>query len=171
MKLVKILAIFLTVLMMAIPLVSCNKGGNGNDTSNETSAETVADVTLTVSIKVKDLSGKAVYDIASYTYSGKAPTIIDLIDDYFYMESEKETVEIDDAGGIRTIISIGSVNAGEVTGTKAGSDETSVLYTTFWWYTLNGKDGSKDLDEYIVQNGDKIEFYLKKVNTDTTTKK
>lgn len=170
MKLAKALAIFLAVLMMALPLVSCDKGGNGNDTNNETSAETVADVTLTVSIKVKDLSGKAVYDIASYTYSGKAPTLIDIIDDYFYMESETETVEIDDAGGIRTIVSIGTVNAGEVTGTKAGSEESSVLYTTYWWYTINGKDGSKDLDEYIVQNGDKIEFYLKKVTTDTTKK-
>ncbi len=167
MKIIKILTLIMAVLMLAFPLASCNNGGKEG---NVTTAETAADVTIKVTMKVKDLSGKVVYDIPSYTYNGKAPTLIDIIDDYFYMETENETVEIDDTNDIRTIISIGSVSAGDVTGTTGGSDETTVLYTTYWWYSLNGKEGTKGFDDYTVQNGDVIEYYLKKVTPETAKK-
>lgn len=171
MKKAKIMALILAVLMIALPLISCDSGNTGEDTDTEDNGETGKDVTITVSMKVKDLSGKVIYEVASYTYSGEAPTPIDLIDDYFYMELDPLTVVIDETNDIRTIISIGEVEAGEVTGESGIPGETQVLYTTWWWWNLNGKESTTSPDGYTVKNGDSIEFFLKKVSPETTKKK
>ncbi len=171
MKKTKILALILAAIFIALPLLSCDGNGTGEDTSTDTSEETGANVTITVSMKVKNADGDVVYDIPSYVYNGEEPTIIDLIDYYFYMEMDPLYVDIDDEGGIRTIVSIGEIESGEVMGTSAGSEVEEVLYTTLWWYNLNGREGTALLDNYIVKNGDAIEFYLKKVSSSSDTSK
>lgn len=114
MKKTKILALILAAIFIALPLLSCDGNGTGEDTSTDTSEETGANVTITVSMKVKNADGDVVYDIPSYVYNGEEPTIIDLIDYYFYMEMDPLYVDIDDEGGIRTIVSIGEIESGEV---------------------------------------------------------
>lgn len=161
MKFTKLLALALSVLMVVCLLAACDKDGEGGDTTTtEAGGSEAPDVTITVSIKVTDIDGNVVYDVPSYTYSGSAPTPIELIDDYFYMEKENETVELDE---FDDIVAIGSVEAGDVTSVNADTNETVTLYTTYWWYKLNGRDSSVAMDEYTVQNGDSIEYYLKKV--------
>ena len=159
MKITKILALVLACLMVVCVFAACDNGdaSSGDDSTTPADVEKT-NVTIKVSIKVKDLNGKVVYDVPEYTYVGEAPNLIQLIDDYLYMEKNTE-VGFDENDNLQ---SIGTVEAGEVTSHNAETDEDVVEYTTYWWYTLNGKDGSTLLEEYIVQNGDAIEYYLTK---------
>ncbi|MBQ9080270.1 MAG: hypothetical protein IJY27_04275 [Clostridia bacterium] len=159
MKLTKILALILACCMIVCTLVACGGDGNntGGDTSDDASGGDEADVTLTVSIKVYDADNKVVYENESYTYKGKAPTVIELIDDYLLIEGGDATLDYDENGNLS---SIGIVEAGVVTSHNSETNEDVELYTTYWWYRLNGKEGSDAMEEYIVQNGDAIEYIL-----------
>ena len=99
MKYLKAAALILSLLFVVLALASCD----GGDTDAETTTEEPADVTIKVSMKVKDIDGNVVYDIPEYTYNGKPPTPIDLIDFYFYLESDNETVVIDEYGDLVVI--------------------------------------------------------------------
>jgi len=159
MKITKILALVLACIMVVCMFVACDNGDAQGDDATTTPADGAStEVTIKVSIKVKDLDGKVVYDVPEYTYVGEAPNLIELIDDYLYIEHETE-VGFDENDSLQ---SIGTVEAGEVTSHNDETNEDVVMYTTYWWYTLNGKDGSQMLEEYIVQNGDAIEYYLAK---------
>ena len=81
------------------------------------------------------------------------------IDFYFYLESDNETVVIDEYGDL---VVIGTVEAGTV------SEEGKESYTTYWWWNLNGREATTDPKEYTVKDGDKIEYYLKRVSADVT---
>ncbi|MGI6167135.1 MAG: hypothetical protein ACOYIA_03245 [Eubacteriales bacterium] len=155
MKHVKALALVLSLLLVVLALASCN--GENADTEETTTEE--LDVTIKVSMKVKDINGNVVYDIPEYTYNGKPPTAIDIIDLYFYLEKE-ETVVLDEYGDL---MAIGSLEAGsETSGDKA--------VTTYWWWNLNGREATVSPKDYIVKDGDKIEYYLKFVSEETNKK-
>ena len=159
MKTTKVLALILACFMIVCCFAACDNGNaqGNNDTTPADDANT--DVTIKVSIKVKDLDGKVVYDVPEYTYVGEAPNLIELVDDYLFIEHETE-VGFDENDNLQ---SIGTVEAGEVTSHNDETNEDVVEYTTYWWYTLNGRDGSQLLEEYIVQDGDAIEYYLVKM--------
>lgn len=160
MKITKLLALVLACFMIVCAFAACDSGDAAGDatTTPADGAADAAEVTIKVSIKVKNIDGKVVYDVPEYTYKGEAPNLIQLIDDYLYLEEDTE-VGYDEYDNLK---SIGKVEAGEVTSHNADTNEDVVEYTTYWWYTLNGKDGSKSLEEYIVQDGDVIEYYLNK---------
>lgn len=152
MKLIKILAAGLALVMLTFGLVACDNGSN-----TPADSTTVSDnVSIDVGIKVLDESGKAVYEIEKYHYTGKAPNVIVLLEDYLYIEKDA-TLQYDEYGNLT---GIGSAEVGEVT--EKDGDTDMVLYTTYWWYRINGKDASKSMEEYIVQNGDAIEVYMAK---------
>ena len=76
------------------------------------------------------------------------------------MDMEHEAiVDYDDYD---TLSAIGSVEAGEVTSHDDNTNEDVTLYTAFWWYRVNGKEGSDMMEEYTVKDGDVIEYYLAK---------
>ncbi len=154
MKYLKAVALILSLLFVVLALHACD-GGEGEA---ETTTEEPEDITIKVSLKVKDLDGNLVYDIPEYTYDGKPVNPIELIDYYFDIESE-ETVVIDEFG---TLLAVGSVEAGTV---SVVEEET---YTTYWWWSLNGKESTVAPEEYIVKDGDKIEYYLKRVSGEVT---
>ncbi|NLW74103.1 MAG: DUF4430 domain-containing protein [Clostridiales bacterium] len=154
MKHVKALALVLSLLFVVLVFAACDGGADGS--TDETTTEE-PDVTIKVSMKVKDLDGNVVYDIPEYTYNGKPPTPIDLIDFYFYLESD-EAVVIDEDG---FLVAIGSIEAG----TETSGDEKII---TYWWWSLNGREATVDFSEYTVKDGDKIEYYLKRVSGDVT---
>lgn len=159
MKLTKILAIILSCCMLVCAFVSCGSDGNGDDTTTPAEGENeAADVKLTVTIKVLDADENVVYETENYSYSGKAPNLIDLIEDYLYMEHET-SADYDEYG---TLSAIGSVEAGEVTSHDDNSNEDVTLYTAYWWYKINGKEGADMMEEYTVKDGDVIEYYLAK---------
>ena len=158
MKITKVLALVLACFMIVCAFVACDSGDAQGDGDTTPADSDNADVTIKVSIKVKDLEGNVVYDVPEYTYVGEAPNLIELIDDYLYIEHETE-VGFDENDNLQTI---GTVEAGEVTSHNDETNEDVVEYTTYWWYTLNGRDGSQLLEEYIAQDGDVIEYYLAK---------
>lgn len=159
MKLTKILAIILSCCMLVCAFVSCGGDGNGDATTTPAEGEgETADVKLTVTIKVLDADANVVYETENYSYSGKAPNLIDLIEDYLDMEHET-VADYDEYG---TLSAIGSVEAGEVTSHDDNTNEDVTLYTSFWWYRVNGKDGTDMMEEYAVKDGDVIEYYLSK---------
>lgn len=142
MKFTKIVAVALACLMLALCCVACDSGDDqGAETTTPVAGEST-DVVLKVAIVVKDLEGKVVYETEEYTYSGKAPNLVELIDDFIYMEYENIQVTYDELDNLQAI---GTVEAAD---------------GAYWWYKLNGRDGSTALNEYIVQNGDSIEYYL-----------
>lgn len=151
MKFTKILSLVMAILLLVCVFVACEKTGDENPADDSGTEAPSTDVTVTVSMKVKDIKGDVVYDIESYKYTGDPITAAGIIEDYFYMEMETESVEIDEVGNI---ITIGSVESGEIT----KDDQTKTVY---WWYSVNGKDGSTAMYEYIVQDGDAIVFYLR----------
>ncbi len=161
MKITKLLALVMACLMIVCAFAACDSGdGDGTaDTTPADDAGDAADVTLKVSIQVKNVDGKVVYDVPEYTYNGKAPNLIQLIDDYLYLEEDTE-VGYDEYDNLQ---SIGTVEAGEVTSHNADTNEDE-KFTTYWWYELNGKDGSTSLEEYIVKDGDAIVYYLRKTS-------
>lgn len=152
MKFTKILSLVLAILMLVCVFVACDNSGDENQADDSGSDVSNNDVTVTVSMHVKNIDGEIVYDIESYTYTGDPISVAGIIEDYFYMEVENESVEIDEIGNI---ISIGSVGSGEIT---LGSGSTK---TAYWWYSINGKDGSTAMYEYMVKDGDAIIFYLR----------
>lgn len=159
MKFTKIIALALSLIMVVAVLAACDKGGE-DDTTTPADGTTTADpanVTIKVGIVVKDIDGNAVYETDSYTYIGKTPNLIKVLEDYLYMEKDIELVY----DGI-ALSAVGSVEAGAVTSHDNDSGEDKVVYNTYWWYKINGKDGSLAPDEYIAKDGDKIEFYLAK---------
>ncbi len=159
MKLTKILAIILSCCMLVCAFASCGGDGNGDATTTPAEGESeAADVKLTVTIKVLDADANVVYETENYSYSGKAPSLIDLIEDYMDMEHEA----IVDYDEYDTLSAIGSVEAGEVTSHDDNTNEDVTLYTAFWWYRVNGKEGSDMMEEYTVKDGDVIEYYLAK---------
>lgn len=155
MKLKRLLAFILSALTLVFILASCD--GNGGNTAETTTA--APEVTVTVSIVVKDIEDKVVYEVPEYTYKGTSPTPMTLLDFCMFVELEKEVVkdEYDE------IISIGDVTKSDIMGTDASGAEV-VLKNTYWWYTVNGKRSDKGMDEYVVKSGDKIVFYLEKTN-------
>lgn len=152
MKFTKILSLVLAMLMLVCVLVACDKGGEENPADDSGTEAPSTDVTVTVSMKVKDAKGEVAYDIESYKYTGDPISAAEIIEDYFYMEVETESVEIDEVGNL---ITIGSVESGEIT------DADGKTKTVYWWYSINGKDGTTAMYEYIVQDGDAIIFYLR----------
>lgn len=159
MKLTKILAIILSCCMLVCVFASCGSDGSGDSTTTPADGESEsADVKLTVTIKVLDADENVVYETENYSYSGKAPNLIDLIEDYLDMEHET-VADYDEYG---TLSAIGSVEAGEVTSHDDNTNEDVTLYTSFWWYRVNGKDGTDMMEEYAVKDGDVIEYYLSK---------
>lgn len=159
MKLTKILAIILSCCMLVCAFASCGSDDSGDSTTTPADGEgDAADVKLTVTIKVLDADENVVYETENYSYSGKAPNLIDLIEDYLDMEHET-VADYDEYG---TLSAIGSVEAGEVTSHDDNTNEDVTLYTSFWWYRVNGKDGTDMMEEYAVKDGDVIEYYLSK---------
>ena len=159
MKLTKILAIILSCCMLVCAFASCGGNNDGGDTTTPADGEgEAADVKLTVTIKVLDADANVVYETENYSYSGKAPTLIDLIEDY--MDMEYETVV--DYDEYDSLSAIGSVEAGVVTSHDDNTNEDVTLYTAFWWYRVNGKEGTQMMEEYVVKDGDVIEYYLAK---------
>ena len=114
--------------------------------------------TLNYYFWAEDADENVVYETENYSYSGKAPNLIDLIEDYLDMEHET-VADYDEYG---TLSAIGSVEAGEVTSHDDNTNEDVTLYTAFWWYRVNGKDGTDMMEEYAVKDGDVIEYYLSK---------
>ena len=163
MKITKLLALIMACLMVVCAFAACDSGDDAGtaDTTPADGAADAAEVTIKVSIQVKNIDGDVVYDVPEYTYKGKAPNLIQLIDDYLYLEEDTE-VGYDEYDNLQ---SIGSVEAGEVTSHNADTNEDVVEYTTYWWYELNGKDGSQSLEEYIVKDGDAIVYYLMKTSS------
>lgn len=157
MNMKKLLALLLSVLMLVFMLASC--GGNGGKDNVTTPAQSDTEKTVKVSMKVKDLSGKVVYDIPEYTYSGDQPYPLYILEDYFYMEEgDEDAVQYEEVAGTVRIISIGTINAEELVETNA---EGNAVGSVYWWWRLNGKDvENQGLDDYEVKNGDVIEFYL-----------
>ena len=151
MKFTKILSLVLAILMIACVFVACDNSNADENKADGSESETPK-ATVTVSMKVKDFEGEVVYDIESYTYPGDSITAAEIIEDYFYMEVENESVEIDEVGNIMTI---GSIESGEVT-LESGSTKTF-----YWWYSVNGKDGTTAMYEYVVNDGDALVFYLR----------
>ena len=160
MKFVKILAAGLAMLMMMFCFVACDNGGDG-DSEGTSDSSNSANVTLNVSIKVIDVNGETVYSTDKYTYIGKSASLISVLDDYLYIDEEIEA-KYDE---YKTLLGIGSIEVGEVTGTAENGD-TVVQYYTYWWYRVNGRDGSKSMAEYEVQDGDAIEIYVNKKNAE-----
>ena len=152
MKLAKILSLVLAMLMLVLVFVACDKSGDENPADDSGTEAPSTDVTVTVSMKVKDAKGEVAYDLEAYKYTGDPISAAEIIEDYFYMEVETESVEIDEVGNL---ITIGSVESGEIT------DEDGKTKTVYWWYSINGKDGTTAMYEYIVQDGDDIVFYLR----------
>lgn len=161
MKLVKILAAGLAMLMLMFCFVACDNGGSGNPEGAADSSSSSTNVKLSVSIKVIDVNGETVYSTDKYNYIGKSASLLSVLDDYLYIEEEIEA-KYDE---YKDLIGIGSIEVGEVTGT-AENGETVVQYYTYWWYRVNGRDGSKSMDEYEVQDGDVIEIYVNKKNAE-----
>lgn len=155
MKFTKILAAILAAMMLMLCFTACDSGdGQSDDSSSNGDA---ANVSISVSIKVTDADGKTVYSTDKYQYSGKAPTVITLLDDYLFMEHDTE-LSYDEYG---TLTGIGSAECTDIT--QAGDNgESTVLYHTYWWYKVNGTDGKDALDAYKVQDGDAIELYMGK---------
>ena len=151
MKFAKILSLVMAMLLLVCVFVACDKNGDENPADDSGTDAPSTDVTVTVSMKVKDVKGEVVYDIEAYKYTGAPITAAGIIEDYFYMEVETESVEIDEVGNL---VTIGSVESGEIT----EDDKTKTVY---WWYSVNGKDGTAAMYEYIVQDGDAIIFYLR----------
>lgn len=152
MKFTKILAAVLAAMMLMLCFTACDSGDGQSDDQSSSEAE---NVNISVSIKVLDVDGKTVYSADKYQYSGKAPTIITLLDDYLYMEKDTE-LTYDDYG---TLFGIGSVECTDITESD-GNGGTNVLYNTYWWYRVNGQEGRDLLESYMVQDGDVLEIYM-----------
>ncbi len=159
MKFTKILAAVLAAMMLMLCFTACDSGDGQDDAE---SSSDVQKVNISVSIKVLDVDGKTVYTADKYQYSGKAPNIITLLDDYLYMEQDEAELSYNDYG---TLVGIGAAECTDITETN-DNGETSVLFNTYWWYRVNGAEGRKSFEEYQVQDGDALEIYIaKKANT------
>lgn len=160
MKITRIIAVGLAILMLALGLVACDS--NGDNPADTTTGQS-SNVTLRVDFKVIDVDGKTVYSIENYKYTGKSANLIPVLEDYLYIEEDVEP-QYDE---YKTLLGIGAVKVGEVTKTAENGD-TVVDYYTYWWYRVNGREGSTSMEEYVVQDGDSIEIYVNKKSADAS---
>ena len=137
MKLYRVLALVLAVVMMSCVLVACDKEPEETKT------------TITVAITILDGPDKNSEVIAQeakyeFTYKGDAaPTVLDVLLDYCEYEELTVAFQDEDQHYVKTI-----------GGKSAGSGK-------FWNYSLNKvTDKEEPMYEQTVQNGDTIVVYL-----------
>ena len=142
----KLLSLLMAILMVGSVMVAC---GGGNEPADTTTANLAPAYAITVSIKVIDIDGTSVIDVANYNYQSgtTAPTPFAVLDDYCYMnfDNGEGMVKKDDGGRLVSVNKLAAVDG-----------------TSYWSITVNGKDiASTEFNTQELATGDTLVITLK----------
>ena len=163
MKLKKIFALLLAMIMVSMAFVGCT---TGDDPDATTPAVTLPQATVyaaKANMTVIGIKGEVIYstfeeDEEVYEYSSQyyEPTVLNFLEDYCFMNDDK--IEYKVTNGVLKSITIKTKKGDTVYKADAkyeipGTTDTA---NTYWLCFINGKEIEGQIDNTMVKDGDEI---------------